>query len=86
MTNNDPIEEIDNLQIDDVLMDRLGFKGVESALISDVDILLKIKTLQCYTSHPKHSNTSKGIYRILACTRISLDNHRFVISLSIDVW
>ena len=29
--DNEPIEEVDNVQISDVLVDRVGFKDVESA-------------------------------------------------------
>jgi hypothetical protein len=32
-TDNEPIEEIDNVQIGDVVVDRVGFKDVESALL-----------------------------------------------------
>ena len=29
-TNNDPIEEVDNVQIGDVVVDRVGFKDIET--------------------------------------------------------
>ena len=32
--NNEPIEEVDNMQIGVVVVDRLGFQDVESALLT----------------------------------------------------
>ena len=32
-TDNEPIEEVDNVQIGDVVVDRVGFKDVESAFV-----------------------------------------------------
>jgi hypothetical protein len=33
-TNNEPIAEVDNLQIYDVVVDKVGLKDVESALVT----------------------------------------------------
>jgi hypothetical protein len=33
VTDNEPIEEVDNAQIGDVVVDRVGVKDVESALV-----------------------------------------------------
>ena len=33
-TNNEPIEEVDNVQIGDVVVDRVGFKDAKSALVT----------------------------------------------------
>jgi hypothetical protein len=33
-TDKEPIEEVDNVQISDVMVDRVGFKDVESTLVS----------------------------------------------------
>ena len=32
--DNEPIEEVDNMQIGDVVVDRVGFQDVESALLT----------------------------------------------------
>lgn len=79
-TNDESIQEVDRVQISDVLVDGLGL-----TYSSDLGTYSWIKELLMLHLSSGHSNTSKR-YRILACTRISLDNHRFVISLSIDVW
>ena len=33
-TNNEPTVEVDNVQINDVVVDRVGFKNVEIALVT----------------------------------------------------
>jgi hypothetical protein len=32
--DNDPIEEVDNMQIGNMMVDKVGFKDVESALVT----------------------------------------------------
>jgi hypothetical protein len=32
--DNEPIKEVDNVQISDMLIDKIGFKDVESALVT----------------------------------------------------
>ena len=33
-TDNKPVEEVDNVQVGDVVVDGIGFKDVESALVT----------------------------------------------------
>lgn len=48
--DNEPIEDIDNVQIGDVVASRVGSKNVESALVT-MKQKIGTKAYECYTSH-----------------------------------
>ena len=83
VTNNEPIEEVDNVQIGNVGGNRVGFKDVESALVA-LKLFFGMKTYRYHTFHPKHLDTLKR-NRILACTTISLNHCIFVLPLCLNV-
>ena len=46
---NEPIEENDNVQLGDMVIDKVGCKDIESALVSS-KLILETKKSWCYTS------------------------------------
>lgn len=50
--DNEPIEEVDDMRIGDVVVDRVGFKDVGSAQVT-LKQFQKQKAYRCYTSHPQ---------------------------------
>ena len=73
----------DNVQISDVIVDRVGLKNPKSALVT-LKQKLDYKPSNVTPFVPEHSNTSKR-NKILACTRISSNHHRFVLPVCLDV-
>ena len=58
--DNKPIKEVDNVQIGEVVVDRVRFKDVKIALVT-LKQFFGTKPYWCCTSHLEQSNTSSGI-------------------------
>ena len=81
--DNEPIEEGDNVHIDDVMEVKGRFKyGWQS--ISDLEEIYATETCWCDTSPLEQSNTSKG-NNISMCKRISSDYSISILPLHLDV-
>jgi hypothetical protein len=81
--DNDHIEEVDNVQIGDIMMDRVGLQNARSALVT-LKQFLKSRSTDVNTFPLEHLNTSKGD-RILVWTIISSNYYRCILSLRLDV-
>lgn len=81
--DNELIEEADNVQIGVMVVDSVGSKDVESALVM-LKKKLKQKLDDVTPFSLKAMNTSKG-KKILACTKISSNSSKFVLPLCLDV-
>ena len=76
--DNEHIEEVDNVQkCGGVVVGRVGFKDVESALVT-LKKKLEHRPTDVTPTHRKHLSTSKG-NRILPSTRISSNTIVFFI-------
>ena len=53
-TNTEPIEEVDNVQISDAVVDKVGFKDVESALVTLKQFLEQRPTFHVSSRTFKH--------------------------------
>ena len=51
------LKKLTSLQLDDVVVNKVGFKDVESALVT-LDFFGGTIIHKCYTSHQEQSNTS----------------------------
>jgi hypothetical protein len=71
--DNELIGVVDNVQIGDVLEDRVGFKDVESASMTFIQLMLHL------------SFKANKHFKILTCTRISLNYLRFILASRLDV-
>ena len=76
------IEEVDDVQIDDAVVERLGFKDFESALAT-LNQFSEQRLIECYTSLHRLWNTSKR-NKILMCTRISSNYFIFILPLCLQ--
>jgi hypothetical protein len=76
--DNEPIEEVDNVQIGDMVVDRVGFKDVESALMTLIHFLeQRLLMLHLSSKAFKHFKGN----RTLACTRTLSNYSKFILPL-----
>ena len=80
--DNEPIEEVDNVQISDVVVDRVGFKVAKSSLVTLKQFLEHRPTHVTLFIHNIQTHKKNCI---LVCTRISLSHYIFVLLLRLDV-